>query len=245
METAASPSYTDDDLRTLPPYRYKPLREGEIRVLYVKPSGRLEDPIECVLRHGLPKGINDCPEVTGHDGKPLAEAPPPFPPGTTLDDAVVGVRYGALSYAWGPTYPDGSHFTHNIICDGQELKITASLFVFLRRMRCLILPHWPYPPPLQPLNYFGADTPIIYPVWIDQICINQHDVQEQGEQVQMMPTIYRTAITGFVWLGDMSIADEESLREAMRRRTFGLDFDESHKRELSRLAERSWFKRRW
>ena len=26
--------------------------------------------------------------------------------------------YVALSYAWGPTYSDGSYFTHKIYCDG-------------------------------------------------------------------------------------------------------------------------------
>jgi hypothetical protein len=182
------------DLSKLPAYQYKPLREGEIRVLYIKP-GAFDDPVECALRAGLPKGINESPEWVGHDFKRLAEGPPPFPPGTTLEDAVVGVRYGALSYAWGTTYPDGSHLTHNIVCEGDALKITATLDAFLRRARTRIPSTALYPPPLRPLNYHIYDYPTVYPIWIDAICINQSDLVEQGQQVQMMPRIYKTAIT--------------------------------------------------
>ncbi|KAF2106705.1 heterokaryon incompatibility, partial [Lophiotrema nucula] len=38
-------------------------------------------------------------------------------------------------------------------------------------------------------------------LWIDAMCINQHDNTEKGTQVQMMRDIYMKASRVVVWLG--------------------------------------------
>ena len=39
-------------------------------------------------------------------------------------------------------------------------------------------------------------------LWIDQLCINQNDIVEQGQQVGMMGEIYTSATRTVVWLGE-------------------------------------------
>jgi len=43
-------------------------------------------------------------------------------------------------------------------------------------------------------------------LWIDQLCINQEDNVEKGEQVQLMKAIYQGAKGVVAWLG--LVADE-------------------------------------
>ncbi|PMD30476.1 hypothetical protein L207DRAFT_443831, partial [Hyaloscypha variabilis F] len=49
-------------------------------------------------------------------------------------------------------------------------------------------------------------------VWVDAICINQHDMEERNAQVRMMARIYRTASRTVVYLGSIprSISDAMS-----------------------------------
>ncbi len=91
-----------------------------------------------------------------------------------MDDAAQEA-YEPLSYVWGS--PD---FDRTFICDGKRLAITTSLDHALRRIR---LP--------------DRDRR----VWVDQICINQHDTVERGSQVQFMNAIYNHAHRVLVWLG--------------------------------------------
>jgi len=39
-------------------------------------------------------------------------------------------------------------------------------------------------------------------LWIDALCINQRDIQERSHQVQHMATIYRSAKSVVIWLGE-------------------------------------------
>ena len=83
--------------------------------------------------------------------------------------------YEPLSYVWGdPTR------TYEFICDGQAIGLTTSLFHALKRLR---LP--------------DRERRI----WADQICINQDDMVERGEQVRFMNEIYKRASHVVVWLG--------------------------------------------
>jgi len=50
------------------------------------------------------------------------------------------------------------------------------------------------------------------PLWIDQLCINQHDLEERGQQVSMMGTIYMSADHVLAWLGE---PNEELTRSFM------------------------------
>ncbi|CAJ2505055.1 Uu.00g124490.m01.CDS01 [Anthostomella pinea] len=84
--------------------------------------------------------------------------------------------YEAISYAWGPTTP-----TALLECSGRALRITGSLDTALRAFR------W-------------GDRP--RELWIDQICINQHDTDERSQQVQRMRDIYSQANRVLSWLGE-------------------------------------------
>lgn len=47
-------------------------------------------------------------------------------------------------------------------------------------------------------------------LWVDAICINQNDVIERGQQVQLMPLIYRNAVQTIIWLGTEVKGTEEA-----------------------------------
>lgn len=75
--------------------------------------------------------------------------------------------YIALSYVWGSNSRD-----YDVLCvGGSTIPITKNLYLTLCELR---------------QNSFRV-------VWADQICINQHDRQELGQQVSMMSRIYRQA----------------------------------------------------
>jgi hypothetical protein len=82
--------------------------------------------------------------------------------------------YEALSYVWGDPRKAGS-----IICNGGSLGITSSLAIALRRLR--------------------LTTP--RKLWIDQLCVNQDDSDEQSHQVGMMRDIYANAQHVVLWAG--------------------------------------------
>jgi hypothetical protein len=97
------------------------------------------------------------------------------------------IPYTALSYTWG----DGKDVTSLKLQDEETRKsgditvtsslITALLTILQPRKRCNL--------------------------WIDQICINQSNTEEKGQQVQLMRWIYERATLIHVWLGP---ADEDS-----------------------------------
>lgn len=94
-------------------------------------------------------------------------------------------RYEALSYVWGLT-GDNEY----IIIDVTRLQIRANLADALRDIR----------------TKSGIRT-----VWIDAICINQHDVLEWQEQVRSMAYIYRSASQLLVHLGGVKDFFSKSL----------------------------------
>lgn len=85
-------------------------------------------------------------------------------------------EYDALSYCWG----DGNQKTW-IACNGQCLEITRDLFDAIQRFR-------------------HKDK--IIKIWIDQLCIDQKNLEERGNQVQLMREIYSRARKTIVWLGN-------------------------------------------
>jgi hypothetical protein len=125
-------------------------------------------------------------------------------------DAQIGAAtltpYEALSYTWG----DASQ-TVDIGLSRCVFAATTNLEAALRALR-------------------KTDEPRVF--WIDAICINQADLQEQAAQVRMMWDIYKAASCVVVWLGpevgDSAIAMENiarndsqtklAAREIMRQR---------------------------
>ena len=84
----------------------------------------------------------------------------------SLDDNPV---YDALSYCWG-----NPKHRATIRINGQAREVTVSLEAALRVLR-------------------NKSQGNIVVLWADSICINQRDTRERGQQVSIMPDIYRSA----------------------------------------------------
>jgi hypothetical protein len=86
--------------------------------------------------------------------------------------------YAALSYAWGNTVN-----TVPIEVNGATFEVTGNLHEALSCLRDVI-------------TRAGQD----FKVWVDAICINQHDVTEKSMQVPRMSQIYSGAERTLIWL---------------------------------------------
>ncbi|KAK8117917.1 HET-domain-containing protein, partial [Apiospora kogelbergensis] len=84
--------------------------------------------------------------------------------------------YVAFSYARG-----SPKATRPVLIEDVELQVTVSLEYALRHLR-------------------RQSEALI--IWIDAIAIDQQDLDERGQQVKLMPRIYREAFKVIVWLGD-------------------------------------------
>lgn len=58
-------------------------------------------------------------------------------------------------------------------------------------------------------------------LWVDAVCINQEDLDERGQQVAIMHSIYTTSASVLIWLGDATKIDEEAF-------DFILQFTDKH-----------------
>jgi hypothetical protein len=96
----------------------------------------------------------------------------------SLDDRP---EYESVSYVWGTASERES-----ISLDDKYIAVTASLATALQYLR---------------------HTDRVRLLWIDQLCINQQDLVERGEQVRRMSRIYQNASRNVVWLGE---ADDSS-----------------------------------
>jgi hypothetical protein len=95
-------------------------------------------------------------------------------------------EYKALSYSWGNGAMSGSivvlpaEDSGDSVGEPSALAITESLHTALLHLRDARTSVW---------------------LWIDQVCINQRDDDEKGEQVRLMGPIYTKADQVLVWLG--------------------------------------------
>jgi Heterokaryon incompatibility protein (HET) len=95
--------------------------------------------------------------------------------------------YEAVSYCWGDPSDQ-----EKIICCGQAMYITRSLYSGMKRFR------WP-------------DEERI--LWADAVCIDQLNNKEKGHQVNMMADVYDHSTAVLVWLGEAtSITAEKAFR---------------------------------
>jgi hypothetical protein len=84
--------------------------------------------------------------------------------------------FWALSYQWGPA---DAKF---VICvDGQPFVIRLNLALFLLR--------------------FAKEGNLGKPVFVDAVCINQHDLRERESQIGLMRDVYARAALTIGWLG--------------------------------------------
>jgi hypothetical protein len=97
--------------------------------------------------------------------------------------------YLALSYVWGdPTV------TREILVNGVTLHVTENLHGAIRTLR--------------EKHYIQQG----WKVWIDALCINQHDLVERGHEVKRMREIYVKSYTPVVWLGPAADGSETALQ---------------------------------
>lgn len=119
-------------------------------------------------------------------------------PGQRLDDISCHLtsvlldekpKFEALSYVWGD-----SRDILSIDLSGRTHAVTRNLEAALRRLR------W---------------KNIERIVWVDQLCINQEDVEEESQQVALMQQIYQTCEGALFWLGMIEVTEEISTRDVM------------------------------
>ena len=101
-----------------------------------------------------------------------------------------GGDYEPVSYVWG----DPSR-SHEIVCNGKTLSLTASLGGALRRIRLANHPRR---------------------IWVDQLSINQDDLEERSQQMQFMNTIYKNATRVLVCLGEDCNTEAEEAFQLIR-----------------------------
>ncbi|KAI7786023.1 hypothetical protein LA080_004877 [Diaporthe eres] len=98
--------------------------------------------------------------------------------------------YDAISYTWADENGDSTKCCSlEIGSPGVLLPITRNCDSVLRRVR--------------------KHTER---VWIDAVCIDQDNVRERGQQVDLMPRIYKSAVRTFVYVGEASGESELVLR---------------------------------
>jgi hypothetical protein len=146
--------------------------------------------------------------------------------------------YLALSYCWGP--PD---FDYEITCNGYAIAVTRNLSLALLSFRNSIRR---------------------LPIWVDQVCINQSDLDERASQVMIMRSIYSKCTICMCHIGEKDEAMEIAmsyipyrLRKMGREpldKVYGnydgifLDnavFDFAGMQALLQLAQRPYFTRTW
>lgn len=88
------------------------------------------------------------------------------------------ITYEAISYCWGAPI-----FGHHVTVNELPYPITQSLYLGLQNIRFPDRSHY---------------------VWVDALCINQHNLDERAMQVSNMRDIFQKARRVLVWLGDCS-----------------------------------------
>lgn len=89
--------------------------------------------------------------------------------------------YEAISYVWGNEAPTCELTLHgDRPGDVMQILIRPNVEAALRQLR---------------------HRSVSRDVWVDAICINQHDLVERGQQVNLMGAVFSTASRVLVWLG--------------------------------------------
>ncbi|KAH8674536.1 heterokaryon incompatibility protein-domain-containing protein, partial [Tricladium varicosporioides] len=151
----------------------------------------------------------------------------------SLDDTP---SYEALSYTWGdPSQTSTIELFDNVLtenCSKSTFHATVNLELALQHLRY-------------------SDGYLI--LWVDSICINQHDNIEKSAQVQQMSNIFASASRVCVWLGEeygysdhvMALIsqrpqDLDTALDLLSKEEWGLSW-----RALTFLVQRPYFSRSW
>lgn len=106
-------------------------------------------------------------------------------------------KFSALSYTWG----QANNTTTFMLCGTEVLPIQPNAHSALKYLRKSLGP---------------------FTIWIDSVCINQHDVKEKEQQIPLMGDIYQRADTVYVWLGEGNRSTSRAM-EYLRKPPF-LDY---------------------
>jgi Heterokaryon incompatibility protein (HET) len=141
----------------------------------------------------------------------------------SLQDSGEGTHlYEALSYVWG-----SSDKPRSISINKHDLPVTVNLHAALLRLRD---------------RFFERI------VWVDAVCINQANTQEQGHQVQLMAKIYSKASRVIVWLGEATHDSDtalEEIRVAASKGSANSSNNATTQQAILALLQRPWFQRIW
>lgn len=144
--------------------------------------------------------------------------------------------YEALSYVWG-----NQEDLASISVDKHQHFLSKDLAAAIRRLR------------------LDESARLL---WIDQVCINQHDVEERNSQVSLMRDIYSSARQVIVWFGEgtpttdlaISFMNEQSQLmggpgKESPENILPLLMQAAHQDELMAIAKgiilRPWWQRAW
>jgi len=149
--------------------------------------------------------------------------------------------YIAISYTWGNdltlsnmTQAYNSTSKHREKDGNTTVPVTSSAFEVLQNLR----------------SHVNAVT-----IWIDALCIDQNDKEDNDRQIPLMSKIYENANTTVIWLCPSPSA---ALAVSLVNRIFLLnrlnqimgtkityEVSQSAARALQEMLQRSWFERAW
>ena len=123
-------------------------------------------------------------------------------------------RFDALSYVWGKR----SQHVPKLVCGTAIIDLTENCYAALWHLR----------------RKLGEVT-----IWVDAICIDQHNEVEKSKQIALMESIYTDAKHVYVWLGFSTPAT----RRAMIFLSYGvLGAEFNHYQKYSTITRRTLFK---
>ncbi|KAL0470171.1 heterokaryon incompatibility protein domain-containing protein [Neurospora intermedia] len=147
---------------------------------------------------------------------------------TLLHAELGNIPYQALSYEWGLPSDDDPYIT----IDGHTVRIRENLSEALEQFSSVI-------------RYLDFLL-----LWIDTLCINQHDDAEKSQQVQKMGKIFSGAGQVLAWTGPMANDSDyaiDMLNAAPQDRLFDTQLPENYRARTAILAwcNRPYWKRIW
>ena len=133
----------------------------------------------------------------------------------SLDD---DPKYEALSYVWGQDSSPTS-----MVVRGTDISITQNLDIALRHIR-----H----------RYLRRS------LWVDAICIDQHNKGEREDQVKFMRRIYQSALRVLIWLGPSADDSDIAMRSIQNSDEQSWETYDFAVRFME-ILYRPWFTRIW
>lgn len=105
--------------------------------------------------------------------------------------------YIALSYAWENPDLQYQNITYPVNIEESSIRVGRTLHTALIELRDRI-------------QELSEDSPLVdFPLWVDQICIDQSNIAERNHRVMMMASIYQSAERVIVWLFEAHLEPDD------------------------------------